>query len=563
MRLTVGKKIFGGFFIILLLLAVGSLIFNNRINFTDETYKKVINGNVENAMLAKDLNILYLDQSNSVKSFLFTGDQTYIEQYEEKLAQANDTMKEMLKVYQSERDQEIIQQLIAFQLRFDEIVSKEIALKDEGDVIGYTNLMNTSGKTISNVFQKKIEELDKGQEALVFSEIEKTSKSVNQTKSFVFWIGLLSILIGIILAIVITRSITKPIKSASKALQEIAAGNLHIQDLEIKSNDEVGDLGKSYDKMIQDLRSVLGQIQESASSVASSSEELAASSEESTSASEQISRMTQDSAEGIEQQLHYFRELSQSISEMNDGIAQIAGNSENMLHLTEKTSSLTTAGEGYISHVVKQMGQIQQTVTKASDSIGSLQTSSNAISQIIEIITGVAEQTNLLALNAAIEAARAGEHGRGFAVVADEVRKLAEESKRSAGQITKMIHHIQVETNESVVMMNEGSLQVTEGLKETEEAHKAFNSISNAMEEVSQKVIEVSAAVEEMTAVTTQIFNAIHHVEQIAEKSSHNSQESAAATEQQFAAMEEVAASAQFLSKMAEDLQSIISKFKM
>ncbi|WP_428909484.1 methyl-accepting chemotaxis protein [Niallia sp. Krafla_26] len=563
MRLTVGKKIFGGFFFILLLLAIGSLISSNRINFTDESYSKLIYENVENAMYAKDLNILYLDQSNAVKSYLLTGDETYIEHYEEQLNKANETMKEMLKVYQSERDLEIIEQLVAFQLRFDEIVRKEIALKNDGDTVGYTNLMNTSGKTISNVFQKKIEDLDKGQETLVFSGIEETSKSVDQTKTFVLVIGIISMLMGTILAILITRSITKPIKSASEALGKIAAGNLQIQALEIKSNDEVGDLGKSYYKMIEDLRSVLGQIQESASSVASSSEELAASSQESTSASEQVSRMTQDSAEGIEKQLLYFKELSQSINEMNEGISQIAENSENMLHLTEKTSSLTNEGEGFIEHVVKQMNQIQKTVIKASDSIGSLQTSSNEISQIIEIITGVAEQTNLLALNAAIEAARASEHGRGFAVVADEVRKLAEESKRSAGQITKMIQHIQVETNESVNMMNEESLQVKEGLRETEEAYKAFKSISNAMEEVSQKVIEVSAAVEEMTAVTSQIVNAIKKVEDIAEKSSHNSQESAAATEQQFAAMQEVAASAQFLSKMAEDLQSILSKFKL
>jgi methyl-accepting chemotaxis protein len=152
---------------------------------------------------------------------------------------------------------------------------------------------------------------------------------------------------------------------------------------------------------------------------------------------------------------------------------------------------------------------------------------------------------------------------KGFAVVADEVRKLAEESKRSAGQITKMIHHIQLEMNESVKMMDEENRQAVEGLKETEEANQAFKLISHAMGGVTQKVVEVSASVEQMMAVCNQILESVNLARAITEKSALNSQESAAATEEQFAAMEEVAASALFLSQMAEDLQTTIKRFKL
>ncbi|WP_394233305.1 methyl-accepting chemotaxis protein [Niallia oryzisoli] len=563
MGLTIGKKLLAGFLFILLLLVIGSFISINRISFTEHTYKQLIEENVENAMFAKDLQILYFDQSNAIKNYLLTGDKTYVAQYDEYLAQAKETLKNMLKAYNNEKDIEIIKQLSAFQIRNDEIVQKEIKLKNAGDEIGYKNLMNTSGKTISNVFQKKIAELDKGQEKIVFSGIKEASDLVSSTKLFVLVIGIVSVCLGVALSILMSRSISKPIKQAAEVLHKVAEGDLHIKKLKKKSNDEVGDLYDSYNKMVQDLRMVVGQIQESSTSVASSSEELAASAAESTSAAEQVSRMTQDSAEGIEQQLIQYKALSSLINDMNNGIQQVAENSEEMLNLTKKTSDLTGEGEKYIDHVVGQMNQIQQTVSKASNSIHSLRERSNEISQIIEIITGVAEQTNLLALNAAIEAARAGEHGRGFAVVAEEVRKLAEESKRSAGQITKMIHHIQLETMESVQMMEQENTQVDQGLKETEEAYHAFKSISQAMGKVTEKVVEVSSSVETMIRASSRIKESIEKATEIAEKSSHNSQESAAATQEQFAAMEEVAASAQFLSKMAEDLLFIISKFKL
>lgn len=563
MRLTIGKKLFGGFLVILILLVIASAVSNSKISATDESYRKLIDENVENAMLAKELENSYLNQSSSIQKYLLTGDEAYHAQYEDNLKKANDTISLMKKAYDSERDQSIISQLAAFQLRYDEIVKKEVAFKNEGNAVGYTNLLNTSGKTISNVFQAKIEALVKGQKQYMQTGSEEVHEAVANTKNFVIYLGVFSILVGVILAIMISRSISKPVRLAADAIQKVAEGDLSIEPLKVKNKDEVGDLVQSLNTMVQDLRGVVEKIHGSSSDVAASSGELAASAQESTAASEQVTRMTQSSAEGNELQMQQYKELIQSVSEMNVGMHQIAENSEIMLKVTENTGTLTQKGEAFIEHVVAQMNLIQSSVSKASHSIHSLSERSNEISEIIEIITGVAEQTNLLALNAAIEAARAGEHGKGFAVVADEVKKLAEASKRSAGQITEMINHIQMETKESVQMMAEESRQVVEGLKETEEANQAFRLISQSMVEVSDKVVEVSSSVEQMMAASNQILVNVRKIKAISEKNAENSQESAAATEEQYAALEEVASSAQFLSQMAENLEIIVSKFKM
>ena len=209
------------------------------------------------------------------------------------------------------------------------------------------------------------------------------------------------------------------------------------------------------------------------------------------------------------------------------------------------------------------MDKIHGSVDDTAKVIQKLEERSKEIGQIIEVITGISDQTNLLALNAAIEAARAGEHGKGFAVVADEVKNLAEQSKESADKIANLIQQIQHDTTHAVEMMGKGTADVAEGISVVQVTGEGFKRIQQSIDQVTSQIQEISAVSEEMSASVEQVHASVDQVAQIVKEASTNTENIAAASEEQLASMEEITASSNSLSKMAEDLLAQMKQFKM
>lgn len=369
---------------------------------------------------------------------------------------------------------------------------------------------------------------------------------------------------GLIILIIIlyTRQMNGNISKVNKLAGLIAKGDI-TYTIDVSSEDELGEMTKNLNIMSGNLKNMVIKIREVLDSVVASSEELTASAEETERATEQIAASVQEISSGSEEQANIATETSGASREIFSGMEQIANSVQEATEFSLGASKASEDGNKVVSMAIDQMKQISDRVEFSSKVVNALGEKSKAIGDILSIITSISQQTNLLALNAAIEAARAGEAGRGFAVVADEVRKLAEQSNNAAGDISGLIGEIQREISDAVDAMNVSTTSVGEGINIVENAGQSFNEISSSIGNVSKQMQEVSAIVEEVFAGTQVMVESMERVKRISEESVGNTQSVAAASEEQTALMKEISNSAQSLTEMAIELENVVSIFKM
>ncbi|WP_339061268.1 methyl-accepting chemotaxis protein [Tepidibacillus marianensis] len=387
--------------------------------------------------------------------------------------------------------------------------------------------------------------------------------SANKIKNNLYIMLVVELILGILIAWFMGNRLTSPIVSMRNVMEQLGQGNLTERLEFTKRRDEYGTLAQYFNQALDNLSVLIRRVSDTSIHLASSSEELTASAEQTSKATEQIASTIQEVASGSETQARSVEESVKAMNEMSAGVQQIAANAQNVSSTAIQASEQALEGNKGVQTAIRQMNSISTTVNGLAQVVKGLGERSQEIGQIVELITSIAAQTNLLALNAAIEAARAGEHGRGFAVVADEVRKLAEQSAESAQQIAQLITTIQEETNKAVQSMEKGTEEATEGISIVNAAGVSFEQIQKAVNEVTTQIQEVSAASQQMSAGTQQVVHSINLIAEIAETTAAGTQNVSAASEEQLASMEEISSSASSLSKMAVELQDMVSRFKV
>ncbi|MER3124643.1 methyl-accepting chemotaxis protein [Bacillus pumilus] len=394
---------------------------------------------------------------------------------------------------------------------------------------------------------------------MLVSEVEDAAKPVFNTAIIVFSVTL--IVAGIIIFFIV-RSISKRLSNLARFSKKVSEGDLR-DKLQIQSDDEIGQVGKGFNTMIDSLRTLIGAVQTSVENVASSSEELTASAGQTSKATEHITLAIEQFSSGNESQNDKVESSSDELEEMNRGLQHMNESAESITASSIKSTDIAGEGGQLVEKTASQMNVIDQSVKKAENVISALESKSKDITQILGVINGIADQTNLLALNAAIEAARAGESGRGFSVVAEEVRKLAVQSANSAKEIENLIKEIVQDIDVSQEVFTTVNREVQSGLSFTEQTRVSFHNIFEMTKEISDNLQTMNQTVIQLSKGSAHVSEAVREIADVSRESSANIQDIAASAEEQLASMEEISSSSATLSSMAEELRDLISKFKV
>ncbi|MGE6376786.1 methyl-accepting chemotaxis protein [Peribacillus muralis] len=416
--------------------------------------------------------------------------------------------------------------------------------------------------------------IKQGNEVIGILGVDIDASKVDSTASKVLGgILPLTIIINVILIAIVVGALIwyltrklKPLHQVSMAAKEIANGDLIaanelISNTKVKGNDEINVLVKAFAEMTNKTISIVHSMKSSSLQLLEASSDIEHKINEMDISTQYIVKGIQQVAGATEVQLHRSEESSRVIEEMTIGIQKIAEASSEVSEQTNHVSIQMSNGNKDLNGLSEQILQVKDVMLQTSSEIKKLDVQANEIVNIVHLITGIAEQTNLLALNAAIESARAGEHGKGFAVVSNEVRKLAEGTKESATNIQESLLNFKSIINKSVAMMETGTKEVEEGTKVVLNTRETFNETIKSYEHVSDQIQEISAITEQMAAGSQEINASIENFAALTKETAEASQQVAHSTDQQAQSMEDISSSTTSMVKLANGLEKSVEQF--
>jgi methyl-accepting chemotaxis protein len=510
-------------------------------------------------MASKNLALSVNVRLSAALSYVVSGNEKYIETFNEHRKIAEESNSIMEKYDKNPEREKLVEMAREWSNRVNTEVfdvykkgDKELAIKNltaTNDLVtevrdGYEKLANTRSAEITKVGEDVV------------------STSLNN-KTIGLIVSVVLTIAGILIAIITASKISKPITIVSKRISELANGNLQHELLPITNQDEIGQLMLSANEMNEKLKQTISSIHTVSETVAASSEELAQSSNEVQSGTEQITVTMQELASGTETQASTAGDLAETMVSFQHSIHETTQEGIELKEHSDHVQNLTTTGKELMVQSTQQMAAINEIVLDSVKKVEGLNVQSAEISKLVSVIDDISNQTNLLALNAAIEAARAGEHGKGFAVVADEVRKLAEQVQFSVTDISTIVNRIQGETGNVTTALQSGYEEVKRGTAQLDQTNETFEQISVAVEDMILNINTISSNLNKVAHSSKSINAAIDEMASISQESAAGVEQTTATVEETAATMEEISKSANQLAGMAEELNSQLQQFKI
>jgi len=537
-NLKIGVRLGAAFTVIIVIMLIIGGTAVSRLNSLDNEINKLIHDKYAKVVMLEDVKSHLSVIARALRNMLLVDSPEEAVKEAKRVTDARDAIGKIFadleKVAQSDAGKAQLKVVTDARVAYVQEYMNIMKIIESGEKDAARNALFTSLRKVQtgyfNALDKMIEHQSK--------EVETVGKDANhyasQSKTIIISLLFAAMILAGILALLIIRSITKPVAELVEANERLANGDLTVV-ITSAGRDEIGQLADSSRRMVESLRELISRVADTSGQIASASNQLRSTAEQIATAAEEVASQTSTVATASE--------------EMAATSGDIAQNCSMAAESSRQSSDSASHGGAVVQKTIAGMVKIAERVKHSAQTVESLGARSEQIGQIIGTIEDIADQTNLLALNAAIEAARAGEQGRGFAVVADEVRALAERTSRATREIGEMIKGIQSETKNAVRVMEEGVDEVEKGAMSSQQSGEALDMILQQIGEVTMQINQIATAAEEQTATTSEITMNVQQVTDVVHQTARGANETAAAAAQ--------------LSSNAEMLQELVRKFKL
>ncbi|HLS67297.1 MAG TPA: methyl-accepting chemotaxis protein [Pseudogracilibacillus sp.] len=560
-NIPIGIKYLSVFLVSVALFIIATVVVYNQLSIAKSHVEDSITKN-ELANTMTELALLVEQQDSLISNYMIVGSSRYIDEFKEVGEELNTVFDTLYENFKNDEKREFLfNRIRENQNKIDEIFLDEIANGKAAneDKIVYARIQIGTQKASSVAL---INQLIDDVNIELRESTTNASESMSNSTVFLIATNVVSIIIGLVIMFIISQVITRHLNKVVQTTTEIAEGNLGVEQVDYVGNDEIGQLSSAVNTLRENMREVLHNVMEVSNAVATSSDVLTVSAREVKEGSEQMVVTMEELASGAETQADSASNLSEQMNDFVDSVQLSQREGQEIANTSENVLNVTNEGSNLMRESVQQMNTIDRIVSEAVDKVQGLDEQSGEIYQLVEVVKDIADQTNLLALNAAIEAARAGEHGRGFAVVADEVRKLAEQVTSSVTQITNIVENIQLETDEVVNSLNVGYSEVKEGITQIERTGESFNTIDTSVTTMVDGIMNIANRLKDISDNSQRMNNLIEDIAAVSEEAAAGVEQSSASTQQTSSSMDEISRNADELADLAQQLNKQISYFR-
>ena len=501
MKWTIGIKMACGYLaagVFLLVIGVFSYVSVNRIDNTthwvDHTYQVITTVN--------QVTITLLNAETGQRGYIITGDVSYLEPYNGAQASLDSEIKTLRDLTSDnpteQQNIDVLQTLVADKMA---VLTTTVQVRTtQGFEAAQTIVLTGTGKTIMDNIRTTITGIVNTEQTLLATRLASQVTTVNTTRIVIIAGAIIAILAMIAIGILLIRNITKPIKELSELSRRIGGGDLAVDIPQVSREDEIGSLWQSFRTMTESMLTMVKENKESVNLLSSSSAEILA-------AATQIAAGSVETATAVSQTTSTVEEVRQ-ISESSSAKAKAVADN------AQKTTEIALNGKKALEGIVEVMDNIHERVESIAESVVRLSEQGQAIGEIIASVNDIADQSNLLAVNAAIEAAKAGEYGKGFGVVAQEIKGLAEQSRLATTKVRAILLDVQKGTSAVVMATEQGNKAVETGVKQSQEAGESIRVLADSVAQAAQASVQIAASNQQQMAGISQVTSAMENIKQ-------------------------------------------------